>query len=182
MDGRRVRVNQTKVREGKSEILSQLNNVEGRCNSKMTLDLTKSDEVGFMDCTADLYDAGSASLGSGSYNAGNSTHAEMNALAAYIVGKTDFTAVSKITISAPPCKSCAFVLELLGLIGKVQTTKNIYKHATGSWQWPDMLKTITAFDSTRWNTIKNKFAGSGWSEQDILNAVIDIVQTRPSSV
>jgi len=172
----RSRRNPQIVKTGRSSILSDLNSVASRCNKLMN---TKLDvpSVDYMDCNADVFEGSDDPSESGSYTSSNSTHAEMNALASYIRGETDFETISKITISAPPCKSCAFVLELLGVIGKVKTTKPIYKNATGSWNFPDDLKDIRLFDHGRWQTIRGYFNGSGLSDQEILQEMVNVVQS-----
>ncbi|MCD9185057.1 MAG: hypothetical protein LUM44_01380 [Pyrinomonadaceae bacterium] len=176
-DTGRARRNPQKIRNGRSSILSDLNSVASRCNKLMKTNL-EVPSVDFMDCDADVYEGSDDPSESGSYTSGNSTHAEMNALASYIRGETDFETISKITITAPPCKSCAFVLELLGIIGKVKTTKAIYKNATGSWSFPDDLKDTRLFDPGRWQTIRGYFKDSGLSDQEILDEMVAVIQSR----
>lgn len=175
----RVRRNPYAISEGKGKVLSDLESVASRCNKLMKTNLDAA-AVDFMECNADVYEGSDTACATGSYTSSNSTHAEMNALASYIRGETDFETISKITITAPPCKSCAFVLELLGVIDKVKTTKAIYKHATGSWSFPDELKDTRTFDAGRWQTIRGYFKNSGLSDQEILEEMVKVVQSRSS--
>lgn len=176
----RVRRNPQKISSGRGSVLSDLNSVDSRCNKLMKTDLGAL-AVDYMDCSADIYEGSEVPSKSGSYTPSTSTHAEMNALASYIRGETDFETISKITITAPPCKSCAFVLELLGIISKVKTTKPIYKHATGSWSFPDDLKDTDLFDHGRWQTIRGYFKDSGLNDQEILAEMVNVVQSRSAN-
>jgi deoxycytidylate deaminase len=165
------------VSTAKSSVLGRLDTIAGRCNPLMHTDLD-AEEVDYMDCVARVYEGSDEPSSEGIYTSANSTHAEMNALATYIQTETDFETIDKIEITAPPCKSCAFVLHLLGVIDKVHTTKNIYKHYTGSWTWPQHLRDPSTFHLGRWNKIKGYFDKSGLSETQILDEVIKVVQTR----
>jgi len=169
--------NSSIVSSGKNSVLGRLETIAGRCNPHMSTDLGAV-EVDYMDCVAKIYEGGDDPSCEGQYNASTSTHAEMNALAAYIREETDFETISRITITAPPCKSCAFVLNLLGVIDKVRTTKSIYKHATGSWTWPAALRDPATFHPGRWNKIKGYFDKSGLSDGEILAEVVKVVQSR----
>jgi hypothetical protein len=174
--GRRTVKNPTVISSGKGSILDQLNKVNLRCT---TMDTTLADTgVDFMECKAKIY-AGAELKAEGEYNAGTSTHAEMNALAKYVGGGGTLSSITQIEITAPPCKSCGFVLELLGLIGKVKTTKDIYKHFTGSWNWPGALQNSLLF-SDRWGTLKTYFSGSGLSDPEILTAIVQVVRSQSS--
>ena len=161
----------------KSSVLGRLDTIAGRCNPLMHTDLD-AEEVDYMDCVARVYEGSDDPSSEGIYTSANSTHAEMNALATYIQTETDFETIDKIEITAPPCKSCAFVLHLLGVIDKVHTTKNIYKHYTGSWTWPQNLRDPSTFHLGRWNKIKGYFDKSGLSDTQILDEVIKVVQSR----
>lgn len=186
MDGHRVTrsrsgsvVNRSKINTGKQWVLTQLNNVAGRCNKSMTITGEQNIEVGYMDCKAYIYgDAPGESVEEGEYISAKSEHAEMNALSKFMDFYDDLDDIEMIEISAPPCKSCAFVLELLGLIGTVQTTKDIYKHATGSWHWPENLRNINLFSAGRWATVRHNFAGAGLNDQQILDTVIEVITSQ----
>lgn len=169
--------NPHKIKSGRGDVLMRLENVGDRCNKLMNTDLQKP-TVSYMQCNADVFEGDDTPSAFGHYTASSCTHAEMNALAKYIRTETDFRTIETIQITAPPCKSCAFVLELLGVISKVKTTKKITKHATGSWFWCDELKDTRTFDQTKWQIIKNYFNGSGLTETEILAEVVNVVQTK----
>lgn len=172
--------NPHKIKSGRQSVLSRLENVGVRCNDLIAKDLDKK-AVNYMACNADVFEGSDTASASGHYTADSCVHAEMNALALYIRTETDFRTVDKIEISAPPCKSCGFVLELLGVIGKVKTTKQITKHATGSWKWPDKLKDPRTFDDAKWQIIKNYFSGSGLSDYEILEHTVNVVQSQSAN-
>jgi len=166
------------VGEAKRSVQGRLNTIGGICNGSLNVDFGVP-RASFMNCVAKIYKEGSDEVaGEGRYNAGTSTHAEMNALAAYLEENPDFRSIRRIEISAPPCKSCAFVLNLLGVVSKVHTTKKIYKHFTGSWTWPDELQDTTLFNLAAWNKVKGFFDKSGLSDQQILEAVVNVVRTQ----
>jgi deoxycytidylate deaminase len=187
MDVQRRRVNVGKIKEGRMTVLSQLNTVGSRCNGSMDKTLPKAvvvdsdsgdGEISYMECKAKIWEGSDDPVAEGVYNSAYSIHAEMDALADYITQETDFLTIDRIEITAPPCKSCAFVLELLGVINKVKTTKGIYKHATSAWKWNPRLLDPDSFEQGRWTTIKNYFKDSGLSEQEILDEVVKIVESQ----
>jgi deoxycytidylate deaminase len=170
--------NPVKIAEGKSYVFAQLGTANSRCSSQMDRTLVNDGDGEFMSCNAEVYEGSDDAVSTGAYNSGTSTHAEMNALSAYIAQETDFETISRIVISSPPCKSCAFVLELLGAIDKVRTTGDVYKNATSSWEWPQALRDPRTFDGTRWRQITGKFANSGLSDAEILEAMVSVVKRQ----
>lgn len=177
---RRAHRNPMLVQQGRSKVLASLNTVDDRCNDDMDQTLA-APAVGFMQCNADVFDGGHAAAAQGTYNAQTCTHAEMNALAAYIGNHNDFGAVTSIEITSPPCKSCAFVLELLGLIDAVVTTGPISKHFTGSWRWPDALQNHNLFANARWHTVRGWFVGSGLTDAEVVERVVQVVRSKSSN-
>jgi len=173
----RRRIDISKVVAGRAKIVRELDNIASISNNKMAVRVSAI-AVEYMQCDAKVYEGSDDAVSAGSYTAQTATHAEMNALIEYIAQEIDYRTVSAIHISSPPCKSCAFVLELLGLTDKVITTGLVHKHFTSSWKWPDELKDVYAFDSTRWTLLKSYFADSGYSEQEILSAMVEIVQGK----
>jgi deoxycytidylate deaminase len=173
---RRVRRNPEKMAAGKEYVLLRLETVGTRCNPKLSTDLG-DEEVGYMECKAKVYE-GETLVGEGAYDSVTSTHAEMNALAAAMAAQGSLSKVTRIEITAPPCKSCAFVLELLTVIDKVVTTKGIYKHATGSWSWPAALQDDDDFSILQWYQIREHFSGSGLSDGEVRDAMVKVVRTQ----
>jgi deoxycytidylate deaminase len=174
----RLRLNPLKVGAGKSSVHLQVCTVETRCNDKLRKDLDGMD-VDYMACVASIFGLNDdIAWATGAYSASTSTHAEMNALATYIGQGLALDDVQTIEISAPPCRACAFVLELHGLVETVSTTKDIYKNFTGSWRWPDALKNPANFDQARWQTVQSWFAGSGLTETQILEVVVGVVESH----
>lgn len=162
--------------------MASLDSVATRCNRKIITSLPPGGAGGFMSCYAQVYDATSVvrPAARGQYKAATSTHAEMNALANYLRRHGTLAGITRIVISSPPCKSCAFVMELLGVIGKVVTTGKIYKHATSAWAWPARLRNPTSFQRARWMEIKRDFLGTGLTEKQIVGHVAHVVSTRSS--
>jgi len=173
----RVRRNPAKINAGKEYVLLRLETVAERCNAKLSTEL-EGEDAGYMDCKARVYDKDDELIGEGEYNSVANTHAEMNALAAVMAAKGGLGDVARIEISSPPCKSCAFVLEMLTVIGKVVTTGGIYKHFTGSWNWPDTLQDDDDFSILYWYHIREHFSGSGLTEGEIRNAMVQVVRTK----
>jgi len=176
----RSRKNPAKKKAGKDKVLEEVKSIENRCNKEISTDLA-TNKVEYMNCKAKVFEGSDKAVSEGEYSAQKSTHAELNALAAYIEQESDFSTIEKIEITSPPCKSCAFVLELLGAIDKVQTTGKIHKMHTSAWIWPNPLKDIGTFDGTRWAELKGYFAGSGLSDQEILEEIINVVQRQSSN-
>jgi deoxycytidylate deaminase len=130
-------------------------------------------------CKAEVYDAGMNPSATGQYDSFNSIHAELNALTSYIRHNNDFSNISKIRITSPPCKSCAFVLKLLGQLDKVYTTKQIYKEHTGSWVWPEELQKSDLFSATPWNWVKGRFAKTGVADdKEIIAYMVAVIQNK----
>lgn len=182
----RIVVNRGVVAAGKQSVLHDLENMQTGGNRGMTIIATAAAaaaadavDVGFMECVATVFDnIENESSSTGQYNAVTSTHAEINALVDYIAAETDFTTIERINISSPPCKSCAFVLELLGLLPVVHTSGSIYKHYTGSWEWPEQLRDHLTFDPIRWNTVRGYFGGANLSDAQIVEEIVKVVKFR----
>jgi hypothetical protein len=128
-------------------------------------------------CKAEVFE-GDAISASGEYDSSASIHAELNALVSYISLKSNFSNISKIRITSPPCKSCAFVLKLLGLLDKVQTTKQIYKEHTGSWVWPQELQNSQLFSAEQWEWVQEQFEKTGIAGDDILPYMFAVIQSK----
>ncbi len=171
----RVFINPIVISSGKINVLRRLEIIENLCR-EIQINLT-AEEADYTDCVARIY-VNDYVVEEEEYKEENATHAEMNALAKYIKNGGVLAYIDRIEITAPPCKSCAFVLNLLGVINKVHTTKNIHKHATGSWKWHDRLQNLALFNLGQWNTIKRYFDESGLNDRQILDEVIKVVQSR----
>ncbi|CAM7500740.1 hypothetical protein OGY07_12895 [Citrobacter sp. Cs237] len=174
----RRRINTSNVTRGKQCVYAALDNIGIRYRSKINTALSGGGEDNYMSCNAVIRIDGVTEAIEGSYNAMTCTHAEMTALDNYFSSANKDKKINCIEISSPPCKSCAFVLELLGLIGVVKTTGDIYKHFTSSWKWPVSLQDKSIFDVSRWSTIKTYFNDSGLDEDEILKYVVDVVRTN----
>ena len=181
MDGSRPKRSSMKLSEvqfGVNSIKTRFESVASRGNRVMRKDLpVVKSGTGEKECNAYVYEGDDEATATGEYNSVACTHAEINALAAYIAEETNFQTISKIEITAPPCKCCAFVLELLGVLNKVRTTGDIYKNPTGSWVWHNALKDPRTFDGTEWNTIKTYFARANMTDDQILQTVVTTIQT-----
>jgi len=129
-------------------------------------------------CKAEIFDGGMTPSATGEYDSVHSIHAELNALTSYISRKSDFSNISKIRITSPPCKSCGFVLRLLGLLDKVHTTKQIYKEHTGSWVWPRELQGFQLFSAGQWNLVREQFEKTGVADQDIIPYMVAVIQNK----
>lgn len=172
------RRNASKIRSGRDDILDLLNKVDSRCNVLFNKRLSGA-PVDYMSCSSTVFeDSEGEAVVQGRYDFRNCIHAEMDALAQYISRESDFRTIEKIEITAPPCKSCAFVLELLGVISKVKSTGGIKKHFTGSWRWPEALKDTNTFDFAKWSFFKSKFINSGLSDSQILDEIVKVVQYK----
>jgi deoxycytidylate deaminase len=128
-------------------------------------------------CKAEVFEGDTVST-SGEYDSNASIHAELNALVSYIGLKSDLSNISKIRITSPPCKSCAFVLKLLGLLDKVQTTKQIYKEHTGSWVWPQALQNSQLFYAEQWKWVREQFDKTGIADEEIIPYMVAVIQSK----
>lgn len=184
---KRKRINRSKIMRAKEFVFDLLDSVDDRMNDDLHIKIDESkknekeDATDYMSCSARIYEGGENAVASGEYDSNSSIHAEMNALAEYIRQESDFITISRIEISSPPCKSCAFVLELLGVSDKVYTNGKIYKHATSAWAWPEQLKLLQTFDAKKWSRITNQFSGSGLDPEDMLKLVVQVVQNQSSN-
>ncbi|WP_083858269.1 hypothetical protein [Gallaecimonas xiamenensis] len=178
---RRNKINPMKVSEGRQSVLRRLQSVAGRWNE--TLDTTlvlaqaPEEENDYMSCNAVIFNHDDE-ISEGAYDSVRSTHAEMNALVEYLQDGGDLADIQRIEITSPPCKSCAFVLELLGVIDRVVTTDEIYKKATSSWVWPQALQDRGLFDHARWAWVRAQFEGSGLDQDKVRSAMVDVVQSE----
>ena len=80
----------------------------------------------------------------------------MDALAQYYSTRhsSRIGSISKIQVSSPPCKKCAFVMNLLGVIGLVEAPgPTCTMPPGGSWAWPDVLKNPVLFQSDLWTNL-----------------------------
>lgn len=128
-------------------------------------------------CKAEI-DGGMNPSATGQYDSVHSIHVELKALTSYIRQKTDFSNISKIRITSPPCKSCVFVLTLLGLLDKVRTSQQIYKEHTGSWVWPLALQNSQLFSAVQWNWVREQFEKTGVADQDIIAYMVAVIQIK----
>jgi hypothetical protein len=134
-------------------------------------------------CVAKIYEfANNTAQVEGKYDAASMTHAEMDALTQYIKGKEYFGQISSIEITSPPCKECAFVLQLHNLLINVRTTGEIHKHFTGSWKWPEELKEKKRFSTKAWQELLSYYKGSGLEEDEVLQDVVLVIQKQTEFV
>ncbi len=175
----RTRHDPQKISKGREAVLARLNKVDVRCNPKLDTSLSQQ-ETDYMSCVATVYLGADEPCYQGRFDSGACVHAEMAALSAAISNERDLSRVTSIEISSPPCKSCAFVLELLGLMDKVLTTRTIYTHFTGSWKWPEDLQNVNDFDHLGWREICDHFAGSGLDAEEIKANMLQVVRTQTS--
>ena len=169
-------VNKSVVMNAKGLILQSLDLVSGRVNNLMNTTLAPGAAVGYMNCQADIYVNG-VIVQTAYYTPGESIHAEMNALADFVCNGRNLPTITQIDITAPPCKSCAFVMELLGVVHTVRTTGATYKNFTSAWNWPDELQNAVLFDPIRWNQLNNFFSKSGYSHAQKIEAIVKVVRT-----
>ena len=164
------------ILSGKESVYTSLTDVAGRCNKLITIKQSGLEQA-FMNCTATIKSYNNNSVES-SYDSINCIHAEMSALEKHILANKSIASIRNIHISSPPCKCCAFVLELFGVINRVTTTGSIWKMPTGSWAWPASLQVPDKFDTPRWKEIKLFFESSGLNEKEVLKNVIRVIQSK----
>ncbi|MCU1752190.1 hypothetical protein [Pseudomonas sp. 6D_7.1_Bac1] len=186
--GKRIRWNVGLINAGQDKIITFMKyEILNIANKKMekTLESVQGDNA--MACHATVCSRKTAAAKSeeiaGDYCARTCIHAEMEALEKYmkLVGsalnnkemKNDLV---RITVTSPPCLSCAFVLELFGVLDKIKTTKDVYKGFTSSWKWPDGLKKIADFDPGFWLSIQAGFKDSGCTDDDIVKMMVKIIE------
>lgn len=179
---RRESINPEKKKLGAQCIESKLNSIYD--NFAIVEDDSVEKSCG-MGCDAIIYtlhgDSDYQEAATGTYTPSTSTHAEINALSTYIAMMGRIDQITAIKISSPPCKQCAFVLKLLGLGGLVVTRKATRKIATGSWKWPDNLKSTSLFDPDVWNEIVHPFCKSGMDEAQIVEVMVKVVSSGSST-
>lgn len=143
------------IGKGRNHVLGMIDAIVKGSNELMDMTLNKP-KTKFKECNAEVKTANGVAA-TGSYDSVACTHAELNALAAYVSQGGDLAHITAIEVTSPPCKSCNFVLYIHGLRGKVKTTGKVSKNYTGSWKWPENLKDPAKFNANAWNGIKVSF-------------------------